>query len=98
MGPQYLETATTVPLLFGILACVILERYLPYSAQWKPVSSDWKIDTAFLFIFQTIFPKIFKCGTAISIAFHPRSYHSICRDLATTLAYTCPGLIDDVYF
>ncbi len=60
MGPQHLETATTVPLLFGILACVILERYLPYSAQWKPVSSDWKIDTAFLFIFQTIFPKIFK--------------------------------------
>jgi sterol desaturase/sphingolipid hydroxylase (fatty acid hydroxylase superfamily) len=60
MGPQYLETATTVPLLFGILACVILERYLPYNTQWKPVSSDWKIDTAFLFIFQTIFPKIFK--------------------------------------
>ncbi len=60
MGPQHLETATTVPLVFGIIACVILERYLPYSAQWKPVSSDWKIDTAFLFIFQTIFPKIFK--------------------------------------
>ena len=59
-GSNLLEIATTVPLLFGIFCCYWLERFMPYNIDWKPKSSDWKIDAAFLFLVQTIFPKLFK--------------------------------------
>ncbi|MEY4330577.1 MAG: hypothetical protein RL609_1325 [Bacteroidota bacterium] len=60
MGNTYLELATTLPMVYIMLACYFLERYIPYDPAWKPLGQDWKMDTAHLLLFQTIIPKGFK--------------------------------------
>ncbi len=60
LGPEYLEIATTVPMLYIMGACYFLERLLPYNSTWKPIASDWKMDSIHLVLFQTILPKAFK--------------------------------------
>jgi sterol desaturase/sphingolipid hydroxylase (fatty acid hydroxylase superfamily) len=60
MGDAYLELATTLPMVYIMLACYFLERYIPYDSSWKPLGQDWKMDTAHLLLFQTLLPKAFK--------------------------------------
>lgn len=59
-GPQYLEIATTVPMLYIMGACMYMERAMPYDLSWRPLAADWKMDTMHLVFFQTILPKGFK--------------------------------------
>lgn len=60
LGPSHLEMATTIPMLYIMLTCFLLERAFPYDTNWKPDGVDWKNDALHLILFQTIFPKAFK--------------------------------------
>ncbi|MEY3835620.1 MAG: hypothetical protein RI989_1048 [Bacteroidota bacterium] len=60
LGASHLEMATTVPMIFIMLTCFLLERIVPYDKEWKPNGFDWKNDALHLILFQTIFPKAFK--------------------------------------
>lgn len=64
-GPQYLEIATTVPMLYIMGACMYMERVMPYDLSWRPLAADWKMDTMHLVFFQTIIPKGFKAMVLI---------------------------------
>ena len=59
-GQIHLELATTVPMIFIMLTCFLLERTFPYDINWKPDGTDWGVDTLHLILFQTIIPKAFK--------------------------------------
>jgi sterol desaturase/sphingolipid hydroxylase (fatty acid hydroxylase superfamily) len=60
LGAGHLEMATTIPMIFIMLTCFLLERIVPYDKEWKPNGFDWKNDALHLILFQTIFPKAFK--------------------------------------
>ena len=57
-GKDHLEMATTVPMIYIMLTCLLLERIVPYDKNWRPEGVDWRNDALHLILFQTIFPKI----------------------------------------
>lgn len=65
-GSNYLELATTVPMVYIMLMCYILERWVPYDTSWQPVGKDWRMDSIHLMLFQTFFPKAFKALALIA--------------------------------
>lgn len=62
-----LEIATTIPMVYIMLTCYVLERVMPYDVSWQPIAADWKMDTAHLILFQTIIPKAFKAIVLILV-------------------------------
>lgn len=64
-GPDYLELATTTPMVFIMLCCFLLERIFPYDKNWTPEGIDWRLDALHLILFQTILPKLFKLVFAL---------------------------------
>ena len=58
-GPQYLELATTLPVLISILLIFWGEKILPFREDWIPKKTDYKTDGFYLLLVQTVLPKVF---------------------------------------
>ncbi|MBK9247824.1 MAG: GH3 auxin-responsive promoter family protein [Ignavibacteria bacterium] len=53
-----LEMVATISILASIVILQYSESKMPFNPEWKPLWKDWKNDGLYLFIVQTVLPKI----------------------------------------
>ena len=53
-----LTLATWLAVLFGLVSIIMLEKKVPYRAEWQPKKNDWIVDLFYMAIVQVLLVKL----------------------------------------
>ena len=54
----HVTLATWIAVLFGLVSIIMLEKKVPYRAEWQPKKNDWIVDLFYMAIVQVLLVKL----------------------------------------